>query len=120
MNDVDKQALELAIEQTLAEPDEGRVEQVKSMLADETRTWFETASFCSYHRQNQNLRLAPWDSPACDICDDDVESFIRPGPGHETDVELVKLYLEMREYGVSKFHPDPAAAVRAAKAAAGD
>ena len=57
MNDVDKQALELAIEQTLAEPDEGRVEQVKSMLADETRTWFETASFCSYHTSSVRLKL---------------------------------------------------------------
>lgn len=118
MNDTDEAALELAIEQTLAEPDEGRVEQVKNMLA--TCTWFDVASFCSYHRQIQALRLACYDAPVCHIDDDEVEAFIRPGPGHETDTELVKLYLQMREYGVSRYHPDPAAAVRAAKAAAGD
>ena len=48
---VDRAALELAIKLTLEEKDQGRVAQIKSMLADLQRPWSETACFCAYHRQ---------------------------------------------------------------------
>ena len=59
---IDLDALELAIEQTLAEDDKGRVEQVTHMLEED---WWHGATFASYHRQRENLHLKVWESPPC-------------------------------------------------------
>ena len=58
-NDLD--ALELAIEQTLAEDDKGRVEQVTHMLEED---WWHGATFASYHRQRESLHLKVVGEPA--------------------------------------------------------
>lgn len=60
LDEVDRAALEHSIQLTLAEDDVGRVEQVQSMLA--TRSWWEVATFCSYHRQADSLHINPWES----------------------------------------------------------
>ena len=63
MRKIDRAALELALHQTLAEKDQSRVEQVRSML--EGRTRLEVSQFCSFHRQIEALRLQPWELPPC-------------------------------------------------------
>ena len=63
MKAIDKAAMQLAIDQTLAEPDVGRVAQVESMIDE--RNFAEVGAFCAYHRQTRSLSLKPWESPPC-------------------------------------------------------
>jgi hypothetical protein len=58
-----KAALELALQMTLKENDAGRVEQVRGMLRDRSRSWLDVATFASYHQQCRNLHLKPWETP---------------------------------------------------------
>jgi len=111
---VDRAALELAIKLTLEEKDQGRVAQVKSMLADLQRPWSETACFCAYHRQARVLDLHPWEEPPCHIYPDDEEYMAIRGPRHVT-AEAVTLLKRMLDAGISRYHPDPLAALEAAK-----
>jgi hypothetical protein len=109
MNKRDYAALELALEHTLAETDAGRVEQVRDMLADPSRTRLEVLKFCSFHRQMATLKLRPWDAPPCcaeRASDDDGGAAMR-------------LLERMRKARVSKWHPDPLAAIEVAEKAAG-
>jgi hypothetical protein len=102
-------ALELAIKQTLAEPDPLRVEQVKSMLQDRDR--ITVGEFCSYHRQCDALALKPWEYPPCWINDpDEVLGVSRYPP----DPQAATLLKQMLAAGVSRYHPDPVAAIEAA------
>ena len=63
MRKIDRAALELALQQTLAEKDQSRVEQVQSMLKGRTR--LGVSQFCSFHRQIAALKLRPWELPPC-------------------------------------------------------
>lgn len=105
MNKRDYAALELALEQTLAETDAGRVEQVRDMLADPSRTRFEVMRFCVYHRQMLTLRLKPWDAPPC--CAERASG--------DNGSAAMRLLERMRKARVSKWHPDPLAAIAAAE-----
>jgi hypothetical protein len=110
---IDIAALELALAQTLAEPD--RVEQVTSKLRDEDR--MSVAEFCSYHRQSDTLHLEPWESPPCWI-DDPAATLAAPNnvPWAYGAHEAAQLVKQMQALGISKYHPDPLAAIEAAKA----
>jgi hypothetical protein len=105
MNRKDSEALELALEQTLAEKDQSRVEQVRSML--ERRTRLAVSQFCSFHRQIAALRLTPWQLPPC-LGDYD------GAPGGR-DEQAWRLLKRMRKAGVSRWHPSPLEAVEAAE-----
>jgi len=52
LDPVDRAALELAVKLTLEEKDLGRVQQVRSMLADPRRPWSETAEFVRITSKN--------------------------------------------------------------------
>ena len=102
-NDLDRNALNRAIELTLVEDDLGRVKQVKSMLAE--NGWWSTASFCASHRQTIALGLKPWQTPPCDADENDIAN------QHEHDA--AKLSRRMLSHGVSRYAPDPIAAIEA-------
>ncbi len=106
MDTKDLEALQLALKLTLEEQDDGRVEQVRSMLADRSRSWFDTASFCAYHQQIKALQLEPWDDPP--MC-------AEPDTYPHTQ-EAGQLLGRMLRAGVSRYHPDPLAALEAEEA----
>jgi len=106
MRKIDRDALELALQQTLAEKDQGRVEQVRSML--EGRTRLEVSQFCSFHRQIERVNLRPWELPPC-LGDYD------GGRGNGRDEQAWALLKRMRRAGVSRWHPSPIAACEAAE-----
>jgi hypothetical protein len=108
MRKIDRAALELALEQTLAEKDQGRVDQVRSMLQGRTR--LEVSQFCSFHRQIEALKLKPWEVPPCCV------SMANPDNDNAAAMQLLK---RMRACGVSKWHPNPILACEAAEKAAG-
>jgi hypothetical protein len=100
--DRDQEALQLAIERCRAE-DAERDRQIVRMLGE--RPWRRVAEFAAYSCQMVNLKLQPWDFPPCWVEPDDYR--------HR---QAAKLLREMLEAGVSKYHPDPLAAIEAAKA----
>ena len=104
MRKIDRAALELALQQTLAEKDQSRVEQVQSMLKGRTR--LEVSQFCSFHRQIEALRLHPWEMPPC-LGDLD--------NGSGRDERAWALLGRMRKAGVSRWHPDPMSALEKAE-----
>jgi hypothetical protein len=113
LDPVDRAALELAVKLTLEEKDLGRVQQVRSMLADLHRPWLEVAEFCSYHQQKRALCLGPGQLTPCGIYPDDEEFMaIR---GSRVSLEAVKLLRRMLDAGVSRFHPDPMTALKEAE-----
>ena len=126
LTEADRAALQLALDLTLANDpeDEGRVEQVQSMLAD--RTWHDVASFCSYHQQMERLNLHPWQMPpAWIITDAMADEILAKGPvlsatGSGEDIgnaSIARLTKRMLQWGVSVFHPDPLRAVAEAQKA---
>jgi hypothetical protein len=98
----DRATLKLAIKQCRAESPE-RAEQIDAKLADEP--WEEVAEFAAYCCQTSNLRLKPWQTPPCHVGID--SSYDEP--------EAIRLLAQMRELGISRWHPDPMAAITAAK-----
>jgi len=112
IDETDRAALILAINETLKEPDQNRVEQVRGMLDDPQRPWSETARFCSYHGQMQALRLRPWEEPPC--YPDDPEYMEQVRRSH-IGAEAVALIRRMLKLGISRYHPDPMMALAAAE-----
>ena len=83
----------------------GRVEQVQGMLADPTRPWLETATFCAYHRQAVALHLRPWEHTPSWVTDPD---------NYPEAPEAARLAKKMIAAGVSLYDPDPLGALAAA------
>ena len=108
---IDLDALELAIEQTLAEDDKGRVEQVTHMLEED---WWHGATFAAYHRQTDSLNLKVWESPPCCFDEDDIDTDL-PADDIHGDKPALRLLKEMLDLGISRWHPDPLAAIAAAQ-----
>jgi hypothetical protein len=103
---IDREALDRALEMTLAETDLGRPEQVRAMLAEDG--WFYAASFCAYHRQCISLNLASYSTPPCHVDEDD----IRPHRGDDKALTLLK---QMLRHRVSLYEPEPLKAIEARK-----
>ena len=99
MRKVDREALKRAMEQASREP--GRAEQLDSMLTE--RPWEEVAEFAACVCQSRSLRLRPWMRPPC-LVDNGREY----PPWNEAGQRLLK---EMLALGVSRWHPDPLAAI---------
>src|SRR5512138_1278101 len=103
---VDRSALERAIALTLAEKDQGRVEQVRWMLSE--RDWFEVATFCSYHRQVEDLHLLPHESTPSWIDPDEIDAIIARGPGlSNVAYGGARLLRKMLKLGLSQYDPTP-------------
>jgi hypothetical protein len=117
LSTVDREALERAIALTLGEDDKPRVEQVKDMLPEDP--WFEVASFCSYHRQIEALRLKPWESPPSSIDPDAIDSILARGRPRADMVDKehggARLLRRMLALGVSAYDPTPLASIARAK-----
>jgi len=95
---IDHDALERALAILQADPE--RAEQITSMLSD--RAWLETAHFAAYVCQRRTLRLRPWQSPPMDA------EIGEPRP-HDHGARV--LLRRMRSAGLSRFEPDPVAAL---------
>lgn len=93
---VDREALNRALQLTLAEDEQGRAEQVRSMLTDDG--WWYAASFCASHRQCAALNLKPWESPPCHVDEDDPRDRNR---------DAVRLLKRMLSRGISRYDPTP-------------
>jgi hypothetical protein len=100
----DRAALTQALAMCRAE-DEGRAWQIDSMLED--RPWAEVARFAASCCQCRALKLYPWQSPPCDVDED--------GDDGEINADGVKLLRKMLAAGLSRYEPDPLAALKAAK-----
>jgi len=87
------------------EPD--RKQRLESMLQD--RDWFTVARFASYHVQGRTLGPRPWERPPCAVSDDFAKE-----PHNQR--AAVKLRQKVLAAGVSRYHPDPMAALRLALA----
>jgi hypothetical protein len=109
-NAADRDALKLAIAQSRAE-DEGRRWQIDAKLKDEP--WEDVATFAAYSRQCHTLHLKPWQVPPCWVEVDDPPPQGTDYGGHR---EAQRLLREMLDLGISQWHPDPLAAIEAAKA----
>jgi hypothetical protein len=100
----DRQALQLAMTQWCAEDKE-----FASKLKEET--WEKIAKDAAWHCQIRSLNLNPWESAPCEIHDPDNLT-----PGHnphaaEEDRKAAQLLKRMLAKGISKWHPDPIAAL---------
>jgi hypothetical protein len=102
--EVDRLALDRAIQLTLAEEDQGRVEQVQSMLKE--RSWGEVALFCAYHQQGRNLCIKPWEYTPCWIEPDEVDAIIACRQDGQ-QYGAAKLLKRMLAAGLSAFDPTP-------------
>ena len=101
---VDRDALERAMQ--IAQRDPLRKEQLQSKLEDEE--WTETATFAAYSCQIESLSLKPWQSPPCQIDEDADEP---DNAEREPDTVGRKLLRQMLRAGVSRYDPDPLAAL---------
>jgi hypothetical protein len=66
ISDVDRAALELAIEYCCAHSEQSR-EQIHGMLRD--RSWEQVAKFASFSAQTESLDAAPFEHLPCDLPD---------------------------------------------------
>ena len=101
---VDREALNRALQLTLAEDEHGRAEQLPSMRPNDG--WWYAASFCASHRQYAALNLKPWQSPPCNVDEDNPR---------ERDHNAVRVLKRMLAHCVSRWDPDPVAAIEATR-----
>jgi hypothetical protein len=71
--------------------------------------------FAAYSAQMDALHLPPWVYPPCFIDDADIDKLIDAGDDEHGKHAAAKLVARLRELGISKFHPDPLAAIKTAK-----
>jgi hypothetical protein len=97
----DRAALKLALALCRNESP-GRAEQINSMLKHDS--WAEVATFAAFCCQTRSLNLDPWQEPPC--C---------AGPAEHCDPDARKLLQQMLSLGISRWHPDPMAAIEEKK-----
>jgi hypothetical protein len=113
MNARDRRAMRAAIAAARNE-DRGRREQVDAMLRDQSRSWEQVGHFCAYHCQTRALGLPPWQRPPCLI--EDPEAGLRGPDDLSGRHNAARLLQRMRQLRISKFDPDPMAAIAEAEA----
>ena len=102
MTDRDRDALKLALKLARTLLDPAIAGAVDAML--KTSTWEEAGAYASFHLQTKSLRLRPWQTAPCDA-DQDFD----PTPGAR------ELAARMERAGLSKWCPDPMAALAEAE-----
>jgi hypothetical protein len=107
LTDADRRALQLAIDLARADPSCGDVDDQISRDG-----WLEVGKNYAYSLQMDNLHLRPWQYPPCWLLD-----FLRlddPDPD-PPDIDGIvagkRLLRQMLALDVSRFHPDPQAAI---------
>jgi hypothetical protein len=107
---IDRAALTKAIEAIRAKGGGGRA-QIESMLRGEHDcSWLETALFASYSAQMDALNLFPGTFPPCWI---EGQGDVAADPDNRATFRLLQ---RMEAANVSRYEPDPLAALRRAKA----
>jgi hypothetical protein len=107
LDDEDLDAVDLdALQRAMAMAMEDRADQLTSMLQE--RPWAEVAEFASYHCQMKTLRLPPWEAPPC-------HGYWLQGDEIKRDPEGGDLCDRLLDAGLSKYEPDPKAALAKAK-----
>jgi hypothetical protein len=101
LDPVDVEALQKALARCRA-GSRAQAWQLDEMFKD--RSWQEVAEFAAYSEQITALKLRPWEPPPC------IVSWSNPAPGDE---EAAGLLRRMLESGVSRWDPDPLAALDA-------
>jgi hypothetical protein len=107
----DRDALQLAIKHCRAHDKASRA-QINDMLKD--RPWIEVAEFASFSAQTDSLDAAPFEHLPCDL-PDDYDPITDPEPIKGCR-EAYRLREQMADLGISRWHPDPVAAITVAKA----
>jgi hypothetical protein len=82
----------------VARQDPSQARQLDAKLAGET--WLEVAAFAAHACQCRALHLKPWETPPCSVADMDDDA---GAPG--------RLLHRMLAVGLSKYEPDPLAAL---------
>ena len=110
MNRTDRNALVLALKLQRARGKD-HAEQLDGMLED--RHWTEVAHFAAYSCQCDALHLKPWEEPPV-WAEDDYDPATDRHPDHGRR-EAHRLLQQMLALGISRYHPDPLAAIAAAR-----
>ena len=108
LDDVDRDALQRAME--IAQRDPLSAKHLRSKLEDQP--WREVAEFAAYSCQIDALSLKPWQSPPIHIDEDADEP---DSAEREPDTAARKLLRRMLAAGVSRYDPNPLAALAGAK-----
>jgi hypothetical protein len=102
----DRAAMQLAIEMMRADPEQrGQLDHVRNNQSEQ-----EAGLFAVGFLQVKNLRLKPWEAPPVDSRDG------APSDCYGARPAEIELRARMKRAGVSRFHPDPLAALAAAEA----
>jgi hypothetical protein len=111
---VDREALERAIELAKAESP-AQCKQIDNMLLKDG--WGEAAQFAAYACQDRNLKLAPWQMPPVWVRGDPDAILAAPVTGHDhRGLRQAALLLKrLLAAGLSRFEPDPEAALAKAE-----
>jgi hypothetical protein len=107
----DHRALEASIDAARAESP-SRCQQIDAMLA-EGRDWLTVGRFAAYSAQIDSLGLMPWQDPPCVI--NLAHALEQPFGDQRGEREAGELLARMQRLGISKYHPDPAAAIAEAE-----
>jgi hypothetical protein len=111
MDKHNRDALKLAVEMYSRIP--GAADQVKAKRCDEP--WQQVAQFCARCMQGVSLKLNPWEICPAKI-DLDARYYGRhPPPYRDGRDEAAALLRDMLALGVSRWHPDPEAAIAEAE-----
>ncbi|MBR0746199.1 hypothetical protein JQ582_19900 [Bradyrhizobium japonicum] len=116
LSEADRDALKRALDAARRESP-ARAKQIDAMLRDSSRSWEEVAKFAASCVQTGNLGLMPWQPPPCEIAN--IEAALaatddEPRRGRNAAATLLQ---RMLDAGVSKFEPDPMAALADAERA---
>jgi hypothetical protein len=103
LDPADLEAFQLALTKTRA-GDKRQAAQLDDMMRE--RCWLEVAQFAAYVCQGSALHLKPWQTPPCYVADVN-----EPRVGEESAAKLLR---RMLKAGISRWHPDPLAALEAA------
>ena len=109
LSDVDRDALKRCIEMARTYPNRG--EQIDWKLNEGGCSWQDTAKFCAYLCQSKNLHLEIQEFPPCWLLDVDDTA----GPAFKRKPEAAKLLRRLLTAHLSRFEPDPIAALAAAE-----
>jgi hypothetical protein len=107
---IDRAALVLAVKIVRAHSAADR-QQIDDKLSREP--WIEVAKFAAHSCQERALHLQPWQCwPPCAVEVDDDDT---PGFEHRSIRSSAALLRRMLKLGISRWHPDPLAAIEAAE-----
>jgi hypothetical protein len=112
MAPTDADALERAIAMARLESP-SRAQQIDDKLKDDP--WLEVGKFAAYCCQSITLRLKPWETPPCWVSVAAIESVIARGDIN-SEYKAARLLEQMLAAGLSKYEPDPPAALRTKRA----